>query len=105
MYQKPTPQDYLNLARIRDRIGNLLKDHYRACTIDELPPRLLALLKKLDQELREQKTNSQLNGEARRIAAATIREKKGRQNSGLLVAHSEGRKHHGQGSDNRKCDD
>ena len=55
MYKKPTPEDHLNLARIRERIGHLLKDHYQACTTDKLPPRLLALLKKLDQELPEQK--------------------------------------------------
>ena len=54
MYKKPTPKDYLNLARIRERIGHLLKDHYQACTTDELPSPLLALLKKLDQELSEQ---------------------------------------------------
>ena len=52
MYKKPTPE---NLARIRERIGHWLKDHYQTCTTDELPLRLLALLKKLDQELPEEK--------------------------------------------------
>jgi hypothetical protein len=52
MYKKP---DYLNLARIRERIGHFLKDHYQVCTTNELLPPLLALLKKLDRELPEQK--------------------------------------------------
>jgi hypothetical protein len=55
MYKKPTPEDYLNLARIRERIGHFLKDHYQVCTTNELLPPLLALLKKLDRELPEQK--------------------------------------------------
>ena len=48
--KKPTAEDRLNSARIRDHIGHLLKKHYQACTTDELPPRLLSLLKKLDEE-------------------------------------------------------
>ena len=50
MNKKPTAEDRLNSARIRDHIGHLLKKHYQACTTDELPPLLLALLKKLDEE-------------------------------------------------------
>jgi hypothetical protein len=50
MNKKPTAEDRLNSARIRDHIGHLLKKHYQACTTVELPPRLLALLKKLDEE-------------------------------------------------------
>jgi anti-sigma factor NepR-like protein len=37
----------------KDRIGQQLKAHYRAITTEELPPRLVALLKKLDHELPE----------------------------------------------------
>jgi hypothetical protein len=48
-------QSRLNSARIREQIGHLLKDHYQACMTQSLPPRLLALLKKLDQELPEEK--------------------------------------------------
>jgi len=53
--KKPTPEDRLNAARInaariREQIGHQLKKHYLACMTDELPPRLLALLKKLDEE-------------------------------------------------------
>ena len=43
-------QSRLNSARIRELIGHLLKDHYQACMSHELPPRLLAALKKLDEE-------------------------------------------------------
>ncbi len=39
----------------REQIGRKLKTFYERCMTDELPPRLLALLKKLDQELPEQK--------------------------------------------------
>jgi hypothetical protein len=53
MNKKPTAEDRLNSARVRDYIGHLLKKHYQACTRDELPPRLLALLKKLDEERAE----------------------------------------------------
>jgi hypothetical protein len=31
-------------------IGHKLKAYYQACTTQELPPRLLAVLKKLDEE-------------------------------------------------------
>ena len=50
MIKKPTAEERLNAARIRDHIGHLLKKHYQACVSDELPPRLLAALKKLDEE-------------------------------------------------------
>jgi hypothetical protein len=32
-------------------IGQKLKAYYQACTTQELPPRLLAALKKLDEEI------------------------------------------------------
>ena len=50
MYKKPKWEDSLNLAHIRERLGHLLKAHYHARVTDELPPRLLAALKKLDEE-------------------------------------------------------
>jgi hypothetical protein len=31
--------------------GQQLKKYYQACTTDELPPRLFAVLKKLDEEI------------------------------------------------------
>jgi len=33
-----------------NKVGHKLKDYYQACTTEELPPRLLAALKKLDEE-------------------------------------------------------
>ena len=59
MIKKPTAEERLNAARIRDHIGHLLKKHYQACVTNELPPRLLAALKKLDEEQPE------LSGEER----------------------------------------
>jgi hypothetical protein len=50
MYKRRTPEESLNSARIRERIGQTLKDYYQACTTDELPPQLLTVLKKLDEE-------------------------------------------------------
>jgi hypothetical protein len=50
MNKKTITEERLNSARIRDHIGRLLQKHYQACTTDELPPRLLAVLKKLDEE-------------------------------------------------------
>jgi hypothetical protein len=50
MHKKPTPEDSLNSARIRDQIGYSLKSYYQACMTSDLPPRLLAALKKLDEE-------------------------------------------------------
>jgi hypothetical protein len=47
---KKTPEDALNWTFTRDRIGQLLKVHYQACTTEELPPGLRAVLKKLEQE-------------------------------------------------------
>jgi hypothetical protein len=32
-------------------IGHKLRAHYQTCTTEELPPRLLAVLKKLDEEI------------------------------------------------------
>jgi hypothetical protein len=42
-------------SHINARIGGALKKYYPACMTDELPPQLLALLKKIDQELPEEK--------------------------------------------------
>jgi anti-sigma factor NepR-like protein len=37
--------------QIRERIGQQLRDYYRAYATEELPPRLLALIKKLDEKV------------------------------------------------------
>jgi hypothetical protein len=50
MPRKRTPDELHNWALTKERMGQQLKDHYRACTTEELPPRLLALIKKLDDE-------------------------------------------------------
>jgi hypothetical protein len=36
---------------VRERIGEQLKQYYGSCIDEELPPRLLAVLKKLDEEI------------------------------------------------------
>jgi hypothetical protein len=53
MPKKRTPDELLAWSLAKERIGDQLKEHYEACTTEELPPRLLTLLKKLDQELPE----------------------------------------------------
>ena len=53
-----TPDRWYNWCLVRERIDNELKEYYRACTTGELPPQLLALSKKLDDELLKSKTNS-----------------------------------------------
>jgi Anti-sigma factor NepR len=35
---------------IRERIGEQLREYYRAYATEEVPPRLLALIKKLDEK-------------------------------------------------------
>ena len=47
---KRTLEESRSSARIREHIGHLLKDHYEACMSQDLPPRLLATLKKMEQE-------------------------------------------------------
>ena len=50
-----TPDEWRNWCLARNRIDEELNGYYRACTNDELPPRLLALLKKLDHELPDER--------------------------------------------------
>jgi hypothetical protein len=44
-----TPEERLNWPFARERLGHLLRAHYQACTTAQLPPRLLAALKQLDE--------------------------------------------------------
>jgi hypothetical protein len=44
-----TEAEWLDWCQTKERIGQQLRDYYRACTTEELPPRLLALVKKLDE--------------------------------------------------------
>jgi len=46
-----TAEEWHNWCLARERIDKELKEYYRACTAQELPPQLLALSKKLDEEL------------------------------------------------------
>jgi hypothetical protein len=50
MYRKRSPVDCENAARIRELIGRSLEKHYQACMTGELLPRLLSLLRKLDED-------------------------------------------------------
>jgi hypothetical protein len=43
--------EWRDWSSTKDRIGQQLKAHYQACTTEELPPRLLALVKRLDEEI------------------------------------------------------
>jgi hypothetical protein len=45
-----TPDELRNWSLTKEQIGHQLKKHYQAYTTEELPPRLLALIKKQDHE-------------------------------------------------------
>jgi hypothetical protein len=47
---KRTPDQSLYWSQTNKIIGQQLRAYYRACTTEELPPRLIALTKKLDEE-------------------------------------------------------
>jgi len=46
-----TPDEWVDWCLARNRIAEELKEYYRVCRTGELPPQLLALSKKLDEEL------------------------------------------------------
>jgi Anti-sigma factor NepR len=50
MPKKRTPEELRDWSYTKDRIGKQLKEHYQSCATEELPPRLLILIKKLDEE-------------------------------------------------------
>jgi hypothetical protein len=52
-FSKRTADEWRDWANTRDRIGEQLKHYYQAYRTEELPPRLLALVKKLDEEIPE----------------------------------------------------
>jgi len=54
MSEKRTTAELARLSLTKEHSGQQLRNYYRACTIEELPPQLLTLLKKLDQELPEE---------------------------------------------------
>jgi hypothetical protein len=51
MRTKRTPDEWHNWYLAIERIAKELKEYYRASAPGELPPQLLALSKKLDEEL------------------------------------------------------
>jgi hypothetical protein len=58
MRTKRTPDEWYNWCLARERIDNELREYYRASATGELPPQLLALSKKLDEELLKSRTGS-----------------------------------------------
>jgi anti-sigma factor NepR-like protein len=52
-FSKSTDEAWRDWSYTKDHIGQQLKAYYQACTSEELPPRLVALLKKLDPEFPE----------------------------------------------------
>ena len=50
MSKQRTPDEGFDWPSTKARIGQLLRAHYQTYTTEELPPRLLALIKKLDEE-------------------------------------------------------
>jgi hypothetical protein len=53
MRTKRTPDEWADWCIAKNQIAEVLKEYYQACTTGELPPQLLTLLKKLDDELLE----------------------------------------------------
>jgi hypothetical protein len=53
-----TPDEWRNWCLARSLIDEELKQYYRAWTTGELSPQLLALSKKLDEELLKKQGNS-----------------------------------------------
>jgi hypothetical protein len=49
MSEKRRPNQGLD-QRVKRQIGQQLRDYYHSCISEELPPSLLAVLKKLDEE-------------------------------------------------------
>ena len=50
MSRQRTPDEGFDWPSTKARIGQLLRAHYQGYATEELPPRLLALIKKLDEE-------------------------------------------------------
>ena len=49
-FSKRTAEEGCDWSYTKERIGLQLKAHYQAVATEQLPPRLLALLKRLDEE-------------------------------------------------------
>jgi len=48
---KRTPNEMRYWSETNNVIGQKLRAYYQACKTEEFPPRLLAVLKKLDEEI------------------------------------------------------
>jgi len=46
-----TPDEWVDWCLVKNQIADELKEYYRVCTTGELPPQLLTLSEKLDEEL------------------------------------------------------
>jgi hypothetical protein len=55
-FSKRTAEEWRDWSYTKERIGLQLKAHYQALATEELPPRLLALLKRLDEETEPQQS-------------------------------------------------
>jgi hypothetical protein len=53
-----TPDQWHNWCLARERIDEELREYYQACTTGQLPPQLLTLSKKLDEELLKKQERS-----------------------------------------------
>jgi hypothetical protein len=53
-----TPDEWADWCIAKNRIAGELKEYYRACTTGDLPPQLLTLSKKLDEELLKKQEHS-----------------------------------------------
>ena len=51
--QKKRTEELRDWSYTKDRIGQQLRAHFEASTTEELPPRLVAVLKKMDTEAPE----------------------------------------------------
>jgi hypothetical protein len=53
-FSKRTDETWADWCQTRDRIGDKLREFYRANMDEKVPPQLLALINKLDEETNEQ---------------------------------------------------
>ena len=53
-----TPDEWADWCIAKNRIAEELKEYYQACTTGQLPPQLLTLSKKLDEELLKKQERS-----------------------------------------------
>jgi hypothetical protein len=50
----PRIERRLRDRRLKEQVGKQLRDYYQTCLSEELPPGLLAVLKKLDEETEQE---------------------------------------------------